>query len=97
MHIYTRYKLTSFVLAFSVYLTRHCLQDPEHLVGIWFSPLIFKLVQGMWYKKDDDDGIKFVRFFHPTIKLPTIALCFTVVSNLRIISSVASSELTSTL
>ncbi|KDQ14722.1 hypothetical protein BOTBODRAFT_628578 [Botryobasidium botryosum FD-172 SS1] len=43
-------------------------EDPENLVGIWFTPLLFTLVHGMWFKKEDDDGIKFSRYFRPEIR-----------------------------
>ncbi|KDQ21787.1 hypothetical protein BOTBODRAFT_61396 [Botryobasidium botryosum FD-172 SS1] len=54
-------------------------EDPENLVGIWFTPLLFTLVHGMWFKKDDDDGIKFSKYFRPEVRAQTIALVLTTI------------------
>ncbi|KDQ17626.1 hypothetical protein BOTBODRAFT_172076 [Botryobasidium botryosum FD-172 SS1] len=54
-------------------------EDPDNLVGIWFAPLLFTIIQKMWFKREEDDGIKFSQYFHPEISMQTIALTFTAV------------------
>ncbi|KDQ06338.1 hypothetical protein BOTBODRAFT_181700 [Botryobasidium botryosum FD-172 SS1] len=54
-------------------------EDSDSLVGIWFTPLLFTLVHGMWFKKEEDDGIKYPKYFSPQVSAQNIALVLTAI------------------
>ncbi|KDQ08561.1 hypothetical protein BOTBODRAFT_645521 [Botryobasidium botryosum FD-172 SS1] len=53
-------------------------EDPSKLEAMWCSPILFKLVKRMFFKKKNDDSIQSSEYFNP-IKPPTIALAYATV------------------
>ncbi|KDQ19372.1 hypothetical protein BOTBODRAFT_27963 [Botryobasidium botryosum FD-172 SS1] len=53
-------------------------EDPDKLEAMWCSPILFKLIKRMFFKKKNDDGIRSSEYFNP-IKPPTIALAYAAV------------------
>ncbi|KDQ16262.1 hypothetical protein BOTBODRAFT_258369 [Botryobasidium botryosum FD-172 SS1] len=53
-------------------------EDPDKLKAMWCSPVLFKLIKKMFFKKKNDDGIHNSEYFNP-IKPPTIALAYAAV------------------
>ncbi|KDQ09406.1 hypothetical protein BOTBODRAFT_36994 [Botryobasidium botryosum FD-172 SS1] len=53
-------------------------EDPDKLKAMWCSPILFKLIKRMFFKKKNDDGIRSSEYFNP-IKPPTIALAYATV------------------
>jgi hypothetical protein len=70
-------------LVFDIFHTQINDRDPANRRGLYKNPLIQKVLNVMWFRNRQDEGVVYDNYFQP-IKVETLALVLTVVSVLSV-------------